>query len=199
MKYNIIYADPPWSYDDKLMGGNRGAFCKYQVLSINDICNFTINNIPIRNLSADNCVLFMWVTHPKLNECLEVIKAWGFEYKTVAFTWIKLNKLANFPIYPCNLFTGLGRWTRGNAEICLLATKGQPQKFSSSVHSVIITPIERHSKKPDEARRRIVELCGDLPKIELFARQVPKGWDCDGNVAVKLKSIKSTLNKRLNI
>ena len=122
-----------------------------------------------------DCVLFMWVTMPKLNECFELIKSWGFEYKTVAFTWVKRNKIS--PTY----FMGMGRWTRANAELCLLATKGKPKRISASVHSVIDTPIEQHSKKPDEARKRILQLLGDLPRLELFARQKTDGWDVFGN------------------
>ncbi len=170
MKYKIIYADPAWSYKDKALAGNRGAGCKYDVMSIEDI-----KNLPIKELADKDCILFMWVTMPKLNECFEVIKAWGFEYKTVGFTWVKLNKNKPTP------FMGMGRWTRANAELCLIATKGKPSRISASVHSVIQTPIERHSKKPDEARHRILELMGNLPRIELFARDKVDGWDCWGN------------------
>lgn len=169
-KYNIIYADPAWSYKDKALAGNRGACCKYDVMNINDI-----KNLPIKNISADNSILFMWVTMPKLNECFDVIKAWGFEYKTVGFTWIKQNKKSD------SLFWGMGRWTRANAEVCLIATKGKPKRESAKVHSVIISKIREHSRKPDETRDRIIELCGDLPRIELFARQYADGWDCWGN------------------
>ena len=169
-KYNIIYADPPWSYKDKALSGNRGACCKYPVMSIDDICN-----LPVKDIADEDCILLMWVTMPKLNECFKVIEAWGFEYKTSAFTWVKKNKKSG------SLFMGMGRWTRANAEICLLATRGKPKRNSASVHSVILSSIEEHSKKPNEARERIVELCGDLPRIELFARQYAEGWDCWGN------------------
>ena len=169
-KYNIIYADPPWSYKDKALAGNRGACCKYPTMSIEDICN-----LPVANISDKDCILFMWVTMPKLNECLDVIKSWGFEYKTSAFTWVKKNRKSD------SLFMGMGRWTRANAEICLLATKGKPKRVSASVHSVIVSNIQEHSKKPNEARTRIVDLCGDQPRIELFARQYADGWDCWGN------------------
>ena len=169
-KYNIIYADPPWSYRDKALAGNRGAGCKYDVMDSKDI-----NNLPIKELAAEDCILFMWVTMPKLNECFDVISAWGFEYKTCAFTWVKKNKKAD------SWFWGMGSWTRANAEICLLATKGKPKRMSASVHSVIDTPIEQHSKKPDIVRDKIIELCGDLPRAELFARQKADGWDSWGN------------------
>lgn len=169
-KYNIIYADPAWSYKDKALAGNRGACCKYSVMSIEDIAK-----LPIKNIAADDCILFMWVTMPKLNECFEVIKNWGFDYKTCAFTWVKQNKKSD------SLFWGMGRWTRANAELCLIATKGKPKRRSAKVHSVIMSKIREHSRKPDETRQRIVELCGDIPRIELFARQYADGWDCWGN------------------
>ena len=169
-KYSVIYADPPWSYKDKALSGNRGACCKYQVMDTSKICE-----IPVKDIAADDSILFMWVTMPKLNECLELIKAWGFDFKTSAFVWIKKNKKTD------SLFWGMGRWTRANAEICLIATKGKPKRAAADVHSVVMTPIEEHSKKPDEVRRRIVRLCGDVPRIELFARQHADGWDCWGN------------------
>lgn len=152
------------------MAGNRGAGCKYQVMTTDDICN-----LPIKSIADDDCVLFMWVTMPKLNECFKVIQAWGFKYKTCAFTWIKQNRKSD------NLFWGMGRWTRANAELCLLATRGNPKRISAAVHSVIISHTREHSRKPDEARDRIVRLCGDVPRVELFARQKVDGWDCWGN------------------
>ena len=169
-KYNIIYADPPWSYKDKALSGNRGACCKYNVMKIEDICK-----LPINKITNNDCILFMWVTMPKLNECFEVIKKWKFDYKTCAFTWIKENKKSD------TLFWGMGRWTRANAELCLIATKGKPKRQSAKVHSVVISKIREHSRKPDEVRDKIVELCGDLPRIKLFARQQVEGWDCWGN------------------
>jgi N6-adenosine-specific RNA methylase IME4 len=170
-KYQIIYADPPWSYVDKALAGNRGAICKYPVMNIDDI-----KKLPINEMSDENCILFLWVTMPKLNEVFEVIKSWGFEYKTVAFTWVKRNKKSP------SWFWGMGRWTRANAELCLLATKGKPKRVSAAISSIIDTPIEGHSKKPDIVRNKIVELTGKgLARIELFARQKTEGWDVWGN------------------
>jgi len=169
-KYQIIYADPPWKYRDKALAGNRGAGCKYQVQEKD-----WIDNLPVSDIADKDCVLFLWVTMPKLNECWELIEKWGFSYKTVAFTWVKRNKKSS------SWFWGMGRWTRANAELCLIATKGKPKRITASIHSVIDTPIEEHSKKPDEARKRIIELVGDLPRIELFARQKTEGWDVWGN------------------
>jgi N6-adenosine-specific RNA methylase IME4 len=169
-EYQIIYADPPWSYRDKALAGNRGASCKYPTQSID-----WLKSLPVKEIADKNCILFMWVTMPKLNECFKVIKAWGFEYKTVAFTWVKRNKKAP------SWFWGMGRWTRANAELCLLATKGKPKRISASVHSIIDAPIEGHSKKPNEAKDRIIKLIGDLSRIELFARDKTEGWDVWGN------------------
>ncbi len=172
-KYNIIYADPAWNYEDKALAGNRGAGCKYNVMSTQDICN-----LPVKDLADENCILFMWVTMPKLNECFGVIKAWWFEYKTVAFTWVKRNKKAN------SWFWGMGNWTRANAELCLIATKGKPKRICAWVHSVIDTAIQEHSKKPQEARDRIIKLIWDLPRVELFARQKTEWWDVWGNEVI---------------
>ena len=119
----------------------------------------------------------MWATFPMLREALDVIEAWGFTYKTIAFNWVKQNKNG------AGLFWGLGNWTRSNSEICLLAVKGKPKRVSSSVHSVLLSPVRQHSQKPAEIRDRIVELMGDLPRIELFAREAAPGWDAWGNEA----------------
>lgn len=169
-KYSIILADPPWQYKDKALAGNRGAECKYKIMTLEDI-----KNLPIKHISDDNCVLFLWVTMPQLNNVFDVIKAWGFEYKTCAFTWIKKNKKS--PTW----FFGMGNWTRSNAEMCLLCVKGKPKRIDASISSIIDTPIEQYSKKPDIVRDKIVQLMGDLPRIELFARQEIVGWDVWGD------------------
>ena len=125
--------------------------------------------------AAEDSALFLWATFPQLPEALRLIKAWGFTYKTAAFVWLKLNKKSY------TWFYGLGFWTRGNAEICLLATRGHPKRKSAGIHQFIISPIEQHSKKPDITRDKIVALMGDIPRIELFARQETAGWDTWGN------------------
>ena len=118
----------------------------------------------------------MWTTFPKIFETEEVINSWGFTYKTNAFTWVKKNKVSTD-----TNFWGMGRWTRSNAEVCLLAVKGKPKRVSASVHSIIEEPVQEHSKKPEIVRNKIIELAGDLPRIELFARQSVEGWDSWGN------------------
>lgn len=168
-KYRIIYADPPWSYRDKANAGRRGAEYKYPCMAVEQI-----KALPVSALADDNCALFLWVTFPMLQEGLDVIRAWGFEYKTVAFIWVKTTKTGK-------LFWGMGNWSRSNAEVCLLGVKGKPARVSAAVHSVIVSPVRDHSRKPDEARERIVRLMGDLPRIELFARERAPGWSCWGN------------------
>ena len=159
-KYNIIYADPPWSYRN--MGNIQGgANLHYPTMKQVDIEN--MGNI-IKNISKENCMLFLWVTFPKLQEGLDTIKAWGFEYKTVGFNWIKKNKNGT------NFF-GIGWYTKSNSEICLIGVKGKPIKQSNSISQIIESIREEHSKKPDIVRNKIVEFCGDVSRIELFARQ----------------------------
>ncbi len=170
-KYNVILADPPWSFrawSSKGMG--RSAEQHYPTMRLEDI-----KALPVSDLAAGDCVLFLWATFPMLKEALEVIDTWGFTYKTVAFTWVKENRKSP------GLFWGLGYWTRANAEVCLLATRGSPKRQSAAVHQVILSPVERHSKKPDAVRERIVALMGDVTRVELFARQETPGWDVWGN------------------
>jgi len=166
-KFSIIYADPPWHY---WAGGKHNASKHYPCMKTPDICK-----LPIQNIAADDCVLFMWATMPMLPDALQVIKAWGFSYSTVAFNWIKQNRKH------ANLFFGLGNWTRANSEICLLATRGKISRKNNKVPQVIIEPLREHSRKPDITRQRIVELMGDLPRVELFARQKKPGWEVWGN------------------
>ena len=134
-----------------------------------------ITTLPVADKDA---ILFLWTTLPMIQEALQVIKAWGFEYKTTAFVWVKLARHSN------GIFWGLGYWTRSNVEICMLATKGHPKRVAKNIHQVIISHVEEHSKKPAEARRRIEALMGDVPKIELFARRPARGWDVWGNEVV---------------
>ena len=169
-KYQIIYADPPWTYDDKKANDPAMGGVTYPTMSLE-----SIKNMPIKELSDTNCALFLWVTMPMLQEGLEVIKSWGFNYRTCAFTCVKQNPLGS------GIYSGLGHWTNGNAELCLFSKKGTPKRRSKSVKQIVLSPRSRHSEKPAEVRNRIVELMGDLPRIELFARQKVEAWDTWGN------------------
>lgn len=181
-QYNIIHADPPWSYKNDNNPGRSGATKYYPTMNIN-----SIKKLPVTSICDKNCILFLWATFPLLSEALQVIDSWGFNYKTCAFVWIKTNKRADIKQYSFlpedsfNDFMGMGRWTRSNAEICLLATKGKIRRANADVRQIIYSPLREHSRKPDEARERIIRLCGDLPRIELFARQQVVGWDVWGN------------------
>lgn len=167
-KYNIIYADPPWSYKDKSC---EGACEKhYSTMSDKDIYD-----LPIKNIADKNCILFLWATYPKIKEALTTIESWGFEYKTIAFQWIKTCK------FKWNFFFGLGRWTRGNTEPCLLAVRGKPKRIDSSVSQIVLEEVRQHSSKPAIVREKIIKLMGPLPRVELFARDKVKGWDSWGN------------------
>jgi|TARA_R100001460_G_scaffold25572_1_gene51487 N6-adenosine-specific RNA methylase IME4 len=170
-KYQIIYADPPWTYNNfQGKGKSHGdVSAHYKTLSLNQI-----KQLPINQISDDNCILFLWVTYPNLIEGIEVLKSWQFVYKTVAFTWVKTNKKGSF-------YSGLGFYTNSNCEICLIGRKGKFKRHSKKVKQLVIDNLREHSRKPDCVRDRIVELCGDLPRIELFARQKTPGWDVWGN------------------
>lgn len=170
-KYSIIYADPPWQFSTWSSKAQKCVTDKYPTMTIQEIME-----LPVEQITADNAVLFLWATFPNLPLAMKAIEAWGFTYKTCAFTWVKQYRKSR------SLFWGMGYYTRSNAEVCLLATKGKPlPRVSRKVHSVIVSPVEEHSKKPGEARDRITQLFGDIPRIELFARQRADGWDCWGN------------------
>ena len=169
-KYDVIYSDPPWTYKDKANAGKRGVEYKYKTMNIEDI-----KNLPVNEISSENCILFLWATFPLLQDGLDTIKSWGFNYKTIGFNWIKKNKKSD------SFFWGMGNWTRSNSELCLMGVKGKPKRINASVHSVVFSPIRKHSQKPDEVREKIVELVGDVSRIELFARQKFAGWDSWGN------------------
>ncbi len=168
-KYNIIYADPPWKYWES---GNKSNQLHYPTMTIEEICN-----LPVKDIADNDCVLFLWVTYPILQEAFRVIESWGFKYSTAAFVWVKKNKLQDTP------FVGCGAWTRANSELCLLATKGNVVRLDASVSQIIESPIEEHSKKPDVTRELITRLVGELPRVELFCRHPAEGWDVWGNEA----------------
>ena len=175
-KYKVIYADPAWEYKQKGSKKKARGMARqhYNVMTTKDICA-----LPIRNIATDDAICFMWATFPNIDQALLVMNSWGFEYKTAAFVWVKTYKNSN------THFWGMGAYTRANAEVCLIGisknTKAKKCVKSHAVHQIIIAPFTRHSEKPAETRDRIVELLGDVPKIELFARQCADGWDCWGN------------------
>jgi len=182
-RYKIVYADPPWNYNDK---GIRGGTKKhYDSMKLSDLVS-----LPVSSICASNAYLFLWITNPMIPEGLQVMKAWGFEYVSAAFTWVKVNKGQKLNDYydPDNIsdFMGLGHYTRGNSESCYLGLRGDRKVLKSwrqnqGVRNVIFSYNRKHSQKPAEARKRISILLGDLPRIELFARELVPGWDHWGN------------------
>jgi N6-adenosine-specific RNA methylase IME4 len=172
-QYRVIYADPPWTfatYSDN--GKGRSAEAHYDCMSVKDIAA-----LPVSDWAADDAVLLLWTTDPLLEKALEIVRAWGFVYKTVGFYWAKLNKSQGKLVFDDNsFFTGLGFWTRANPEMCLLATRGKPKRKSSAVKKLVIAPRREHSRKPDEVYDRIEALC-DGPYLEMFARRSRPSWD----------------------
>ena len=170
--YQIVYADPPWAYRDKCNSGMRGVVFKYQLMTVEQIC--ALGDM-VKTIAADNCLLALWWVPPQPAEALRVVEAWGFEIKTMlGFSWLKLttNGLDHF---------GMGNWTRANQECCLFAARGKPKRVKKNVRQIIRAPRREHSQKPDEARDRLVDLMGDVPRIELFARQQHAGWAVAGD------------------
>ena len=183
--YSIIYADPPWGFDTWTTAArvaSRGSATPYETMTMD-----AIKALPVESWSAPDCTLFMWCCWPTLPEALDVMRAWGFTYKTCAFTWLKADPYKLFALEE-DVYMGLGYWTRANSEVCLLGTRGKPRRISASVRQGIISPRREHSRKPDEIPDRIVELMGDLPRLEMFARTKREGWDVFGNETEKFKA-----------
>lgn len=186
-KYTVIYADPPWSYGDKGFGKREGGFVsrrfapeagRYQTMTMAEIMS-----LPVPDIAASNSVLLLWATSPLLPEALQVISSWGFKFKTVAFCWSKITTAGKE-------VANLGQWTMGNVELCLLATKGRPTRHARNVRQLVVTERTEHSKKPNQVRGRIETLFGDVPRIELFARDTIPGWDAWGD---QLEPIRQSL------
>jgi N6-adenosine-specific RNA methylase IME4 len=171
-KYNLIYADPAWTYRDKANDGERGAGHKYNVMALQDICR-----LPVWDLAADSCLLAMWWVPTQPMEALRVVEAWGFRFMTMkGFTWHKTNRKKG------NSAIGMGHMTRANSEDCLFAVKGKlPERMDASICQHITAPRMEHSAKPPIIRDKLVQLLGDVPRIELFSRDNADGWDAWGN------------------
>ncbi len=174
-KYQIIYADPPWDFGCKAyQDGGRDMLllskAQYPTMSIQQI-----KNLPVQKICDKDCALFLWTTDAHLEYAIEVLKSWGFKYKTVAFLWIKKYATGKY-VY------NFGPWTLKSSEMCLLGLKGKMGhlKKTNNVKGLVEEIRTFHSKKPEEVRKRIELLFGDLLRIELFARQKTEGWDAVG-------------------
>jgi site-specific DNA-methyltransferase (adenine-specific) len=168
--YQIIYSDPAWSYTDKAHAGKRGAGHKYRCTTTEEMSQWDVSA-----LCAPNATLFMWATMPMLPDALDLMRAWGFQYKTVAFVWHKLTKNGKSHF-------GMGNWTRANCEMVLLGVCGKPKRLCASVRQFIEHPVMEHSVKPAIFRESVLALMGrDLPRLEMFARCRSEGWDAWGD------------------
>lgn len=181
--FGAILADPPWAF--QTYSGSAIATTgeqPYKTLSTDDLCA-----MPVRNLAAPDSVLFLWVVWPMLEHGLQSIAAWGFQYKTCAFAWMKADgtQLNMFPDH-YSVRAGMGYWTMANSEVCLLATRGKPRRLNCDVRQGLIEPRREHSRKPEAIYRRIERLVAG-PYLELFARQERPGWTVWGNETNKFK------------
>lgn len=186
--FKAVLADPPWHFaawssptaketrlrkGTKNYGSSRGP--TYDTMDDGELFSLNLNDV-----SADDCVLFLWTCWPVLKRSLAVIDAWGFTYKTCAFSWMKADPYRLFALEE-DVWMGLGYWTRSNSEVCLLATKGHPKRTDPGVRQGIIEKAREHSRKPDCVHERIERLVAG-PYLELFARQSTRpGWTFWGN------------------
>jgi N6-adenosine-specific RNA methylase IME4 len=192
--YAAISADPAWSFKVRSpKGEGRSPKRHYETMSLLDICA-----LPVGDLAAKDCHLFLWTTGPGLREAFKVIDHWGFRYSAIGFVWIKLKRnvedsgsqfsIVKPILLESNLHVGLGFTTRKNAEIVLLARRGSPKRISKNVREVILSPVREHSRKPDEMYRRVTEYC-EGPYLDLFARQRREGWTSWGFEIDKFKAL----------
>jgi len=190
LRYCAILADPPWRFRtwDKReairtpTGTAVSAAVHYRTMTIEDICA-----LPVGDIAAADCSLFLWITWPNLLDALTLIEAWGFAYKTCAFAWTKAHA-GQVEMFQDDIADqmGLGYWTRANSEVCLLATRGRPKRVHKDVRQAIIEPRRAHSRKPSCVYQRIERLV-DGPYVELFARSRRAGWDAWGNEVGKFR------------
>jgi N6-adenosine-specific RNA methylase IME4 len=169
-RFGVVYADPAWPFDAYSgKGKQRSAERHYDTESIE-----RTQALPVQALAADDCALLLWAVWPRLDDALDVIRAWGFAYQTCGFLWVKQNPSGE------GLYMGMGYHTRANSEPCLLATRGSPRRLANDVRQVVLDPVAQHSAKPEEVARRIERLYGG-PYLELFARRPREGWTTWGN------------------
>lgn len=185
--FRAIVADPPWHFRSRTAlqvtnwNSRRDVEKHYAVMSVDDIAA-----MPVKDITAKDSHLFLWVTGPCLRQGFDVIEAWGFRYSSVAFTWVKFKRSHNadqlriLPTAESDLHVGLGLTTRKNAEFVLLARRGNARRAAKNIREIIMSPVREHSRKPDEAYERVQRYC-EGPYLELFARQTRPGWTAWGN------------------
>ena len=175
-KYNIIYADPAWKYiskDSKRYNGTRFHKLENHYKTMSDK---ELKELPVKNITLEDSAIFMWATDSHIPNAIDLMTNWGFKYITVAFVWEK--RTVND-----KLVSNLGTWTMKNYELCLFGTKGKMLQYKkiNNLKQKVKAVRTKHSKKPDIVRENIEKLFGDLPRIELFARETADGWDSWGN------------------
>jgi len=183
-KYGASLADPPWQFFnwscrpwwERKNATTRAAERHYETESTDNLCA-----LPVSEIAAPDCVLFLWMVWPSVPDAMRLIEAWGFTFKTCAFCWTKAHA-GQIEMFEQSIpdQMGLGYWTRANTEACLLATRGKPRRLAADVRQAIIEPRRQHSRKPNCIHGRIERLVAG-PYVELFARQKRQGWDCWGN------------------
>jgi len=198
VKYQIILLDPPWHYNNRANHKTRfrgGVHGHYPTMTMQQIAA-----LPVPQLAANDCAVLLWCTFPYLDVQIKLFQHWGFKFRTQLLTWIKLNPVGydiphDDPNYSASkeyvrysgdglyhsVFFGVGHYAKSNAEVLLLGMRGKVKVQSDCVSSVVLAPRRRHSQKPEESYTRIETLFGDVPRIELFARQRRVGWDTHGN------------------
>ena len=172
-KYQIIYADPPWKFSGYVRENKNGINrpeIPYKMMSDEEI-----KDLPINEITDDNAILFMWVVDSRIGIIGELFNKWGFKYKTVGFIWNKVAKTTN------GVNATFSKYTRKSCEYLFIGTKGKCLAVNHTQNQYFPKPKTKHSEKPSEIRDMIVKMCGDLPRIELFARQKTEGWDVWGN------------------
>lgn len=191
-KFGVILADPPWHFQS-WSPEHQDRKAPYETMSREEI-----KALPVPSIAADDCVLFLWICWPQLEEALELIRAWGFIYKTCAFSWIKADtgQLEMFRD-DADVQVGLGYWSRANSEVCLLATRGSPKRLNADVRQAIVEPRREHSRKPDCVYERIERLV-DGPYCELFARTTRPNWTSWGNQTDLFQPVDSNNQMRID-
>ena len=187
--FGLVYCDPPWHfqrYSEEFSEASVGRAPQdhYDTMSLDDL-----KALPVMDLCAPVAVCVLWATAPHLRMAFELMDAWGFEYKTLAFSWLKadVSTLDLFPL-PIDADMGMGYWTRANGEVALLGTRGSPTRIDAGVRMGIIEQAREHSRKPDVVYERLERLMGDVPRIELFSRTNRAGWTSWGNHSGKWES-----------
>ena len=169
MEYQVIYADPPWDYGGKKQHTDKKAVKSadghYNTMKLKEL-----KKMDIQSICHTNALLFLWTSSPHLEQAIELMKAWGFEYKTIAFVWYKQKTNPSF-------------YTMSSCEICIVGKRGVfPTPRGSRNEKQFLSEMrQKHSQKPEEIRSRIERMFPAQKKIELFAREKKEGWDVYGN------------------